>query len=907
MTETGNRAPAGGLKNFAATENAVTLQKARTDVFDMEFLEREEHLRRLAGALAQAAVGRGQIIAISGEAGAGKTTLIERFARDQAANARVYAGACENLATPEPLLPLRDIVRAGKAALDLSEGHVAAFEALLRLLNDGVGPALLILEDVHWADAGTLDMIRFLGRRVAKAKALVLATYRDDEISARSPLRDVLGEAPPGSVQRMALNALSLQAVQALAEKAGRSGEELFRLTEGNPFLVTETLAVDADATSDTVRDATLARAARLAPGARALLDVASVFPRRAPIAFVENLIEGNLGSALDDCVERGMLNIDGDALRFRHELARRAIETSLPPSLRRSLHQRVVRLLQAAPDARASEIAHHAELAGDIPALLECAARAGEQAAREGAAREAAQHFASMLRHRDGLGRQQTLETLEQHAEQSYLMGDAETAVELMREAAQMRRAAGDTLGLARDLTRLTRYSWICGRRDDAESYVSEAIRVLSPLGETPELAWAYSHQSQLDMLAAKEDDAIRWGERALQMAEPFGAQDIIVHALGNVGTAKIQRDGLKHSPELDRSFELACAEGLHDDVERASCNLTCAAYWNRDHERVFEYVQRGVAYAAERDLVHWEGYLIGWRALALLDRGEYDEAEADAQRVCSWRGIPYLYRTPALFALARLRVRRGDPDADIPLEEARRLTEPLGELQRDVYTATIDAERLWLTRSVSDDGEERRTRALTHRETRVMSQLRAVHQRAVDRKLQWAIDDTALWLCLLGEHTTAPLSHPFKEGCQRQWRQAAEGWAKLGFPYEQALALSEGDEDAQREALTIFDRLGAAPAAARRRRLMRAAGMRAVPRGPNSGTRANPIGLTQRQLQVLELIGEGLSNPEIADRLCISAKTAEHHVSAIMARLDVASRREASAAARKLGLMDP
>lgn len=761
----------------------------------------------------------------------------------------------------------------------------------------------MILEDIHWADAATLDMIRFLSRRIAGVKALVLATYRDDEVDARSPLRDVLGEAPAGSVQRMTLPALSQSAVDVLASKAGRSGEVLYRLTGGNPFLVTEALAVEGDTTPESVRDATLGRAARLPPEGRALLEIVSVFPRRANMAIVAQLMTGGFAAGLDACVERGMLYVDGEAVKFRHELARRAINASLPPSMQRILHERVVQLLEVMPDARASEIAHHAELAGNIHALLTYAKRAGEEAAREGSAREAAAHFATMLRHRAELGPEMTLTTLEQHAEQSYLMGAAELAVERMSEAIAMRRAAGDVVGLGWDLTRLSRYSWICGRRADAERAVAEAIAVLETRGDGPELAWAYSHQSQLDVLAGNEDSAIRWGERALKLAQTLGEREIVVHALGNLGSARFQRDGLQSSAELEESFEAARAQGLHDHVERASCNLTCSAYWLRDHQRVFEYIDRGVAYAVERDLVHWEAYLVGWRALTLLDRGDYAGAESESQNVCGWRGVPPLYRTPALFALARLRVRRGDPDAETPLEEAQRLTASLGELQRDVYTVTIDAERAWLMRSPN---EARRAPGVASKDAEIVQRLRSVHLRAVERKLRWAIEDTALWLHLLNEPMNQELAQPFADHCSGRWRSAAKGWSELGYPYEQALALSEGGEDAQREALAIFDRIGAAPAAARLRRLMRAAGVRAIPRGPNSGTRASPVGLTKRQVQVLELVTEGLSNPEIADRLCISAKTAEHHVSAVMARLEVATRREAASAARKLGLLD-
>jgi DNA-binding CsgD family transcriptional regulator len=158
-----------------------------------------------------------------------------------------------------------------------------------------------------------------------------------------------------------------------------------------------------------------------------------------------------------------------------------------------------------------------------------------------------------------------------------------------------------------------------------------------------------------------------------------------------------------------------------------------------------------------------------------------------------------------------------------------------------------------------------------------------------------------------MLGEPVTgtAKLTNPLRDHCEGRWESAAAGWRSLGRPYEEALALCGGDEAAQRQALEIFDSLGAVPAAARIRRQLRAGGSRAVPRGPIAGTRANAAGLTRRQVEVLGLVGEGLSNSEIARRLCISAKTAEHHVSAIMARLDVPTRQEAAAAARARGLL--
>ena len=872
-----------------------------------EFLERGEHLSRLSHALAKAAEGRGRIVAIAGAAGTGKTTLVERFSRDQLSAARIYAGACENLSTPEPLLPLRDIARTNGAALDLSHGHLAAFETVLALLTQDPKPALLILEDMHWADAATLDLIRFLGRRIAQVKALVLVTYRDDEVGARSALKDVLAEAPAGSVERIALEELSLPAVTWLAKQAGRNGAQLYDLTGGNPFLVTEALAAGLDATPETVRDATLARAARLAPDARAVLEAVSIFPRQAKLEIVTGLVESGFDAGLDACAERGMLGVDAGAVKFRHELARRAIEESLPLSRRRKLHQMTIEALKSAAAARPSEIAHHAERAGDIPTLVAFARRAGEEAAQAGSPREAAAHFAAMLRHREALGPDKIVTALELHAEQSYLAGAADVAAQSMREAAQMRRAAGDAIGLGRDLTRLTRYSWVCGQRPEAERYIAEAIAVLEEAEAGTELAWAYSHQSQLDMLASNPDGAIRWGEKALDLAEKLGAQEVLIHALSNVGTVRMERFGVEMADDLKRSLELARAAGLHDHVERAACNLSCGAYWRRDYGKTFEYIEVGAAYAVERGLAHWEAYLRGWRAMALLDQGEWQAADAESQNVAGWGGVPDLYRSPALFALARLRVRRGDPDAETPLELARKFTESLNELQRDVYAVVIAAERAWLARGVNLVPEDRQSNEQGHDDGEIVDRLRSTHLLAIERKQQWIVEETALWLYLFGAPiAAAKLSPPFRAHCGGDWREAAKAWRKLGQPYEEALALSGGDEKAQRDALMIFDRLGAAPAAARLRRLMRMAGVRAVPRGPIAGTRANSAGLTRRQAQVLALLGDGLSNPEIADRLCISAKTAEHHVSAIMARLETATRRQAIAAARKLGLLD-
>ena len=838
--------------------------------------------------------GSGRVVAIEGEAGVGKTTLVERFLADIGAQARVHRGACENLSTPEALLPLRDIARASGEAFNPNADHIESFESLLRLLSHPARPSVLVIEDLHWADTVTLDLIRFVTRRIRGVRALILLTYRDEELDARSPVRSLLGEAPPESLERMTIQSLSEPAVLRLAARAGRRGGGLFALTAGNPFLVTETLAVDGDLPADAVRDATLARAARLPPEARVVLEAVSIFPRRADTAMIAELSKGAFGCGLDVCVERGMLVLDGAVLSFRHELARRAMEASIAPSRRRALHQAVIDELIRRPTARASEIAHHAERAADIPVLLTYARRAGDEAARAGAAREAASHYRIILAHRSSMDDTVTVELLERFAEQAYLMGAVDAAMPAMLEASGRRRALGHIQELGRDLTRLSRYAWISGRRRDAEDFIAEAIAVLERVSPGVELAWAYSHQSQLYMLASTMDAALHWGGRALALAEQLGADEIIIHALANIGTAKADHARAGGCAEVERSFELAAAGNYHDHVERASCNLACQYYNRRDYPASLRYIERGVAYAVTRELTHWEGYLRGWRAMIHVDLGEWPMAEYEIETILSRVYASNVYRFPALAALARLRLRRGDPDATMPLEEVRGLATSQAELQRRVYLGVLLAEKAWLSDSERPGIETAEAAA----------SLREILALAVTRGAHWAADDAALWLHALGDADLdgAALASPFREHCEGRWQAAAVGWAALGRPYEEAMALSEGDDDAQRRALDLFDRLSAEPAAARLRRRMRAKGLRAIPRGPIADTRANPAGLTQRQAQVLGLVDQGLSNLEIATRLCISPKTAEHHVSAIIARLGVASRRDAAVAARAL-----
>jgi predicted ATPase len=211
----------------------------------MDLLERAALLDELSGALADTAEG-GRVVLVAGEAGIGKSTLVKRFTERQAAQARFLLGACDPLLTPRALGPLHDIARqtGGRLAELLASGspREAVFAALLDQLTRPPRQ-VVVVEDTHWADEATLDLLVFLGRRLERTPAMLIVTYRDDEVGADHPLRGVLGALPQGVVRRVRPQPLSEAAVAELARRAGRPAAGLRELTGGNPLLVTEMLA----------------------------------------------------------------------------------------------------------------------------------------------------------------------------------------------------------------------------------------------------------------------------------------------------------------------------------------------------------------------------------------------------------------------------------------------------------------------------------------------------------------------------------------------------------------------------------------------------------------------------------------------------------------------------------------
>ena len=862
----------------------------------MELLEREQFSGELEAILGDVAAGNGRFVLVSGEAGIGKTSLLERFAETHKKQARILWGACDALFTPRPLGPLYDIAHQAQgnllALLEEGAPRASILSAVLDELESSRAPSITVIEDVHWSDEATLDLLKFIGRRINRTNSMVIVTYRDDEVGADHPLRLVLGDLPRRSVARLRLPPLSESGVHTLADRAGRHIEDLYAVTGGNPFFVTEALASKESGVPVTVSDAVLSRAARLSRASRAVLELVSVVPARAEIWLLNDTISPGT-AALEECVSAGMLRSEGEAIGFRHELARRAIEDSLAAPRRQSLHALVLKALRnRGSEALLARIVHHAAQAGDGAAVLEHAPIAARQAAALNAHRESASHYHTALRYADRLAPDERARLLECRSYECYLTGQGEEALEARREALQIWTQLGDERRRGDNLRWMSRITWGLGRKMEAEGYSIDAVTILDKLSPGPELAMAYSNRAQLHMLAEEHAQTMLWGSRAIELAEKLGATETLAHALNNVGVAELAAHNEQGRSKLEESLRLALVNNLQDHVDRAYTNLAFITVRQRNYGLAARYLEEGIAYTTEHDLDFYRLYMTAWRARAHFEQGHWDSAADDADYVLSRYRVLAITKVSALAVLGHLRVRRGDPDAARLLTEARELAIQTGEIQRIAPVASALAEFAWL----KGDLEQ------------VMGEARFVMEMARVRDDPWLRGEFAFWMWRAGGARETPknIAAPYAFQMSGDWRSAADAWKEIGCPYEEAMALADGEEPAQRAALETLERLGAGPASEKLRQALRATGVRGIPRGPRPSTKGNPSGLTSRQMEVLGLMVGGLGNAEIAERLFVSPRTVDHHVSAILAKLDARTRAEAVSRALQTGLIN-
>ena len=862
----------------------------------MELLERDEPLAALADWLDEAGSGAGRFVLVSGEAGIGKTSLVRAFCDEHADGARVWWGACDALSTPRPLGPLYDIARAARgelAALMVSDvSRHERFAGFLDALDSPLEPTIAVLEDVHWADEATRDLVVYLARRVTQTNALVIATFRDDEVNQEHPLRDILGHiATAPSVRRIGVTPLSPAGVRDLARGREMDAAAVHRVTGGNPFFVTEVLASPASEVPGSVSDAVLVRAHQLSSQARAVLDLASVVPDQPEIDLLLEVSDPE-ASSVEECVDAGLVVVAGGTLRFRHELARLAVEDAIPPVRRMALHREILAWLGERSGLPRARFAYHAEHAQDPQAILTFAPPAAEEATRLGSHREAYDHLARALPHAGLLPDRERAELLEAFVRASRAIGGFESAFTASREAFEVRRQLGDVEAAAQTLVQGAMIAWSLARNAEAHDMAAQALDMLEPLPPGRTHAQVFASVASLRMLARDIPGAIGLGTKARELAERCSDAEALTSALGTIGAAQWFSQPDEAESTMVLALESADREGEAFRVAGILGNLGSGAGEIRRYETADRWLAEARSWSEARDLDYQAMYAAAWSARSAVEQGRWGEADDLIRQLLRSPVEDRPTRIVTLTVQGRLAARRGGQGAADRLGAAWELAVRTGDLQRLWPAAAGRAELAWLTGDT----------------TAVGNLVGDTYELALRLEQRWPVGELGFWLWRAGELAEPPAgaAEPFARQIAGDWRGAASAWEQIGCPYEVAVALadSDGEEDLRR-ALRILGDLGAAPMADRAAAQLRAMGVRDVPRRPSRRTVSNPGGLTDRQLEVLALLDAGRTNPQIAAELHISPKTVGHHVSAILDRLEVGDRGEAVRVCRQRGML--
>jgi DNA-binding CsgD family transcriptional regulator/type II secretory pathway predicted ATPase ExeA len=860
---------------------------------DLNLLERELQFAQFRAAVAalRGPAPQGSNVLVLGEAGIGKTTLLRAARTELGGDVEWLWGACEPLVAAPPLAPLLDwldrlppglgaALRQGRTTPDVLAG-------MLTLLRERARPLVLLIDDAHWADSATLDLLRYIGRRVEGTRALLVLAARTDALATEHPLAQLIGHLPPRSTLRLPLAPLSRDAVALLARQVGRPARGLHKATGGNPFFVTECLAGPEGDLPHSVRDAVLTRVHALPAATVELIELLSVAPAGLDLAVAAAIVDGP-ALAADAAITAGLIERGGSLLRFRHDMARRAVESSGTPERSAAWHGTVFDVLEQ-QQAPALRRLHHAERAGLDAAVQRLAPLAAAEAREASAHRQAADLLALALRHGRAQPPGERALLLVDHAEECLLAGRFDAAAQSLDEARRLQAAAHNPLAEGVVCRMLARAEWLRGDVAAGRAQAQRAVALLAA-ADAPavERALACAAVAHMHLLAETAEVAIHWAGQALAMLPAQAPAHARSYALNTLATARLRADD---DPlvwaQLRESLALALQHGLDEHAARAHVNLASLAIVHRHHAQALAACREGIAFCAARDIDIYLARLHMRQAFVMLELARWSDAEAALDAAAAVIDLGPI-EAEQLQHLRRLLVLRRGVNDPATTAYWLAMTEALGRgdggLRSEPWfmsQAVLAAEAAWLA------GDE----ALTGR---IASAALPAARRSGER---WRAGLLACWIRRVGGgHDTAPeaCARPAALELQGALPAAAEAWQALGCGYEGALVLATAANDAPAwlQALGAAEQLGAGALAARLRRRLRAVGVRTRARGPNRVTRVDPLGLTARERQVLAALREGLSNREIAARLTRSERTVDHHVAALLAKLGASSR---------------
>lgn len=896
-----------------------------------ELLERDREIAVLRGAVEDAAARHGSVVLVAGEPGIGKTSLLRSWMEEDDA-ARFLVGWCDDFLTRRTLAPFHDIARAagGRIAEAVAAHDTGALiDALLEQLADPLRATIVVLEDLHWADEATLDVIRYVGRRIAVLPAVLALTYREEEVTADHPLQLLIGALPGTQVHRLRPRPLSSEAVTTLLAGTGLDADEVASITRGNPFFVTETARAGGGMPSS-IADAILARVRRLPASTRAAVELLSVAPSPMPLDEVTDLIApADLGLA----EQRGLLVVEADRIGFAHELTRQVVLASLPRSAGRAHHatildhllvgwQEQLELLDGSTElGRADRATRQASLtdrraSGDVSpsslrrirsSILHHAVElrrrvtvacyspgAAHDAFLAGAHRQAVVHQEAALEVEHLIARDELARLLLERAWSLQTFRRFGEALEAARRSAEIFDELGQLQDRCRVLITAARLASLTVRYDEAFELLAEAA-VLLPHCEPHVEAELETNRLTLWHMVGRHEEVVGFGDHVRQRARAVARADLEAHAENYLGGSMLLLGDVDGGLErVARAVALAEESGWTEAAARAHMNHATWCVTSRRWDRAERSIERAVAFFDDHDLPGHRVNSETQRATVALHQGAWstaaealDQVERSVARDRLQDRSTEVTLAEAITAGPRalLAVRMGVDGVDRVIEEAWRLAIRSKAAPYIVPVACAAVELAW-SRGRPEDAAAYLDVALDAAGDTLYQGWLAWRSALVDPTRQ-----LTTWL------------EPERTSLRGDWEGAAEAWDALGMPFERAIELLRSQRiEPTLEALRILDRLGARPAAGVARQRLRGLGVSSVPRGPQEATRQNPAGLTDRQLEVLQLVSDGLTNVQIADRLVVSVRTVDHHVSAGLQKLGVRDRHEASAALRRL-----